>query len=56
MADTRGRFSIAARRSLFRSSREFILAVPLFAATARPICLNRDRTTIKIDGGRGEYN
>src|SRR4051812_34846279 len=56
MTDARGRFSITARRSLFRSSREFILAVPLFASTARPISLHRDRTTIKIDGGRGEYH
>jgi hypothetical protein len=55
ITDARGRFSITVRRSLFRSRREFILAVPLFAAMPRPISLHRDRATIKIDGGTAEY-
>jgi hypothetical protein len=49
MTDAKGRFSITVRHSLFKDRQEFVVVVPLFAGTKRPMRLAGSDGTIKID-------
>jgi hypothetical protein len=53
--DAKGRFSITVRRSLFKDRQEFVVVVPLFAGTKRPMRLAGSDGTVKIDKTTKEY-
>jgi len=53
--DAVGAFSIAVRRSLFKERQEFVVVVPLFDGTARPMRLGGGGMTVKIDNTKRVY-
>jgi hypothetical protein len=55
VTDAKGRFSITVKRSLFKERREFVVVVPLFDGTARPIRLAGDLETVTFQTTTKEY-
>jgi len=55
ITDAEGRFSIAVRRSLFKERPEFVVVVPFFAGTTKPMRLLGANVTVKIDKTKTVY-